>query len=237
LRTPDIKEIMLLGRNNFDIVFLEKYQEFEFFKNFKDNETIIKYSKYPNIKFRYLTVHRSKGLESEAVIIINVNDGNIGFPNKIADDAILKYVLTNKEEYRFGEERRLFYVALTRTRSFVYITTCHNHRSEFVDELIDEFGVPYHYLTNPNYTNEVVNCPRCKTGHLLKRESEFGYFVTCTHYPQCDYHSNHVEILKNPIICRECGDFLLDYKNYKTGHHFLRCANSPKCEHKEEYNK
>ena len=65
----------------------------------------------------YLTVHKSKGLEEENVIIINLTNNKTGFPNKIEDNKILKYVSCKEDKYKYAEERRLFYVAITRTKN------------------------------------------------------------------------------------------------------------------------
>lgn len=223
-RKPDVREIMLIGRNNSDILFIDEYVEFKPITNLKDDTKRFTYTSYPKIQFSFLTAHRSKGLEAEVTIIINVNNGNIGFPNKIADDPILEYVLTRQDTFRYGEERRLFYVALTRTKSFVYITTKHVNHSEFVDELIRTFKVPYLYLSNPHYNNEFVICPRCKTGHLVQRESGYRKFLGCSLYPGCDYAVSDVGILKNPKICPECGGFLVR-KEGSNNKPFLGCSN------------
>lgn len=140
---PEIEKIMILGRNHFDITFIEKEKEFKAYKSYQENTVHISYSKYPKILFEYVTTHSSKGLEADASIIINVNNHTVGFPNKISDDPLLQYVLTKKEEFRYAEERRLFYVALTRTKSLTYITTRDSSMSEFLSELIRESGVPY----------------------------------------------------------------------------------------------
>lgn len=119
------KNILILGRNNFDI---EKY-----FKLNKD-----KCIEYKGINIRYLTIHASKGLEEECVIIINLKDSSIGIPNKIKDSKILNFVNDNLDTYPYEEERRLFYVALTRTKSDVYLLVDKNQPSIFVKELIKD---------------------------------------------------------------------------------------------------
>ena len=86
---------------------------------------------------RYLTVHRSKGLEEETVIILNLEDNDWGFPNKIKDEKILKYILPKKEKYKYAEERRLFYVALTRTKNEVYLLVNKNNKSNFIKEIVN----------------------------------------------------------------------------------------------------
>ena len=84
----------------------------------------------------FRSVHRSKGLEASNVIIINLEDKINGFPNKIINPKILKLVLNTKEYYPFVEERRLFYVSLTRTKNCTYLLCNKNNTSVFIKELI-----------------------------------------------------------------------------------------------------
>ena len=69
------------------------------------------------------------------VIILNLSDELLGFPNKIEDDEVLKLFFKNKEKCLYAEERRLFYVALTRTKNNVYLLTKKYHESIFVNEI------------------------------------------------------------------------------------------------------
>lgn len=118
------KKILILGRNNFDI---NKY-----FNVDKDNNII-----YKNTKIKYLTIHASKGLEEECVVIINLKDDILGIPNKIKNYKILN-IFNNKDLYPFEEERRLFYVALTRSKSDVYLLVDKNNPSIFIKEIIKD---------------------------------------------------------------------------------------------------
>ena len=93
------------------------------------------------MNIRFLTVHASKGLESENVIILNLSDEILGFPNKIEDDEVIKLFFKTKERMLYAEERRLFYVALTRTKNNVYLITKKNHESIFVKEIINKCEV------------------------------------------------------------------------------------------------
>ena len=113
------KTILILGRNNNDI---NNYIE------------LSKLEKFNTVKYK--TVHSAKGLESDVVIIINLEDGITGFPTKIKDSKIIDYVFP-KENYEYAEERRLFYVALTRSKSIVYIIKPHNP-SVFLKEIIKD---------------------------------------------------------------------------------------------------
>ena len=76
------------------------------------------------VKLQFLTAHSSKGLSADNVIIINAKDDVYGFPSKVDDDPVLSLVVVNDNSYTYAEERRLFYVALTRTKkSCLYCDT------------------------------------------------------------------------------------------------------------------
>ena len=107
-------QTLILGRNNNDI------------------------NKLSNIKknMQYMTVHKSKGLEANQVIIINLENSVNGFPSKIKNSEYLKYVTLNENDY--DEERRLFYVALTRTKNSVILLVNKQKPSIFVDELLKQ---------------------------------------------------------------------------------------------------
>ena len=121
--------IMVLGRNNDDVSHILNEN-----MSFVDGEFC--YKKDNNINLNYLTVHRSKGLESDNVIVLNVVDDKLGFPNKLSDDKILRFVTCGKNKILYEEERRLFYVALTRTKNRVYLLTNKNKESIFIKELL-----------------------------------------------------------------------------------------------------
>ena len=124
------KPIMILGRNNNDINLIldEKFE-------LKSNGKII-FKENKNIDLYYLTVHKSKGLEEANVIIINLENKLLGFPSQIVDDKILRFVSCSFEKYPYSEERRLFYVAITRTKNKVYLLVPKNNPSIFIKELI-----------------------------------------------------------------------------------------------------
>ena len=125
--------ILVLGRNNQDInCVLDN-------NHFKINDNQIIYIKNKDIKIKYLTAHKSKGLEEENVILINLENKILGFPNQISDSKILRHVSKNKEKFPYSEERRLFYVALTRTKNNVYLLVPKQNESIFVKELIKDY--------------------------------------------------------------------------------------------------
>ena len=126
----ELKNVLVLGRNNNDIYKIIDNDRLTILNDkiiFKDDESL-------NIKF--LTVHSSKGLEEDDVIILNNIDDVLGFPNKIIENEVLDYIFINKSK---EEERRLFYVALTRSRNKVFLFTIRNKESIFIKELLRDF--------------------------------------------------------------------------------------------------
>ncbi len=92
-------------------------------------------AKEPNA-VRLLTVHKCKGLEAKVVFILNVVKGEFGFPSEIEDPAILDVARgDNGVDNQIEEERRLFYVALTRARDYLYIYTRETSKSDFLNEI------------------------------------------------------------------------------------------------------
>lgn len=130
-----------------------------------------------NLKVEAITAHKSKGLEADYAIVKSVDSGIVGFPCGIADDPIITTLLSEPEQYDNAEERRLFYVALTRARNKIYILSSISRPSPFVKEL-DPGGL----------SNEP--CPDCLTGMLVKKKGKRGDFLGCTNYPYCRYTRN-----------------------------------------------
>ena len=132
------KNILILGRNNKDI-----YKYITSNLSIKDN--IITYkNKDININIKYLTIHRSKGLEEECVVLINLYDDLLGMPCKLKGADILS-LISKQDKYPFEEERRLFYVALTRTKKDIYLI-CPLNLSIFVKEIIHDSKKHIEYL-------------------------------------------------------------------------------------------
>ena len=134
----------------------------------------------------FRTVHGSKGLQEENVILINCEDSKLGFPNKIEDDPLLSLVLSEKDNYPFAEERRLFYVALTRTKTYTYLLVDKNNPSVFINEIINDC----HIINKPVNDNLVkpIKCPSCLSGTMVLREHEGQKFYGCSNYPYCKFY-------------------------------------------------
>ena len=110
-------KVLLLGRTKYDEVLISKGKSLKR----KGCDGLYETEDHPEIVWQFLTVHKSKGLEGDYVILLNVKNDLLGFPNRIVDDPLLGLVLARAEGFEFAEERRLFYVALTRTKNVV----CH----------------------------------------------------------------------------------------------------------------
>lgn len=123
------KNILILGRYQFD---KNKILSNEVIEGI-DNKLI--YKKLKDVKIEYLTVHSSKGLGYDNVILINAINGKMGFPSKIKTNRQLKNLITKDDGIKYAEERRLFYVALTRTKNEIIILTPKNNCSEFIKEI------------------------------------------------------------------------------------------------------
>ncbi|MDO5133711.1 MAG: 3'-5' exonuclease [Eubacteriales bacterium] len=129
--------ILLLGRYNFDGYKLEQTDLFTYRGKGAGRQIISK--KYPFLKITFMTAHASKGLGYDEVIVINGQGGTYGFPSQIEDDPILSLVLREDRSYAYAEERRLFYVAMTRTKNRVYFIAPLQEPSEFLQELLRDY--------------------------------------------------------------------------------------------------
>jgi DNA helicase-4 len=145
------------------------------------------------------------------------------------DDPMLSLLLSDYEEYRFAEERRLFYVALTRTKNEVVLMLPID-TSLFAEEIIIDNDLIF------SSNNEKLNktkCPYCQTGHLLIRNHSTNHnqFLGCSNYPICNQTYNTIDILENSILCTGCkSGFMVK----RTGQFssFLGCTNYPRCNNK-----
>lgn len=141
---PSDKSIFLLGRYSFD----DYYLSFQY-KSVKEGNRFFYF--IGDRKIEFLTVHKSKGLEADYVIILQCNKDTYGFPSMVNDDPVLNYVLTKSDQYPYGEERRLFYVAITRAKTKTYILYDIRFPSVFVDEFLNPEKVTEEsYVKHPN---------------------------------------------------------------------------------------
>lgn len=141
---PADKSIFLLGRYSFDDYYLSfAYQ------SIKENNRF--YYVIGNRKIEFLTVHKSKGLEADYVILLQCNKDTYGFPSLVSDAPVLNYVLTKSDQFPYGEERRLFYVAITRAKIKTMVFYDKRFPSVFVDEFLHPEKISEEsYVKHPN---------------------------------------------------------------------------------------
>lgn len=160
---PSDKSIFLLGRYSFDDYCLSfMYQSIKEGNRF--------YYVIGGRKIEFLTVHKSKGLEADYVILLQCNKDTYGFPSQVSDDPVLNYVLTKSDQFPYGEERRLFYVAITRAKIKTLILYDKRFPSVFVDEFLHPEKVSEEsYVKHPNANKRWT---RGADQFLLKLHSE-----------------------------------------------------------------
>lgn len=129
----------------------------------------------------FLTVHRSKGREADYVILPGMV--NRSFPSLRSDDPVLSLAMPDGDTYPLSEERRLFYVALTRARRSVAMFTLQGKHSPFLDELVKDGAVEVTAISGEAIHEE--RCPVCKVGVFVDRNGPHGAFRSCSSYPLC----------------------------------------------------
>ncbi len=176
---------------------------------------------YPQNTIIFDTVHGSKGKEADFVIVLDVNNAKYGFPSRINDDPLLDLVLPSEEPYKYAEERRLFYVALTRTKNHTFVLYDVDAQSTFIKEITED-KTKYHF--NEFFTKgaesappDYGSCPVCGTGKITMRVMNDGqFFFGCGNYPFCNF---------KPLTCNSCNKAPM----VKNGSYY-HCRN-PKCDH------
>ncbi len=225
-----VASILLIGRYGFDARNLCYSKEFVY----DEKSGKVYSSKYgTTVKLQFLTAHSSKGLSADNVIIINAKDETYGFPSKVDDDPVLNLVVSNDTSCDYAEERRLFYVALTRTKNRVFIVIPEKRPSDFIKELLnDPKSYPNVTLkgtldTDLTVTKVIKNrCPICGFPMQLRWNKNYGLKLwICTNDQEvCGFmtneqHGGELSIQK----CDSCKDGYLIVK--KGRDYFLGCTN------------
>ena len=170
---PQGSSVFLIGRYSFDQKILENNQLLTCKYDIQHGSTKVTYHKRSDLNITFLTAHKSKGLQADYVFIINNKNGRMGFPSKIQDSPILDLLLENSDRYPDAEERRLFYVAMTRAKRKVILVTIKDKKSEFANELISQYA--------EEIKQESFICPKCG-GRLKIRNGKYGEFFGCENY-------------------------------------------------------
>ena len=207
-----------------------------------------------HIPVKFSTIHSAKGREVDYVLVLDLKNDQYGFPSQIEDDPLLELVLPPRRNPAFphAEERRLFYVALTRARRGVYLIADNDQPSEFVVELMRKHPDIAQIGASALARNDAHACPRCG-GWLVESRSRKN--LRCANHPLCGHlaprctacNQGHVLVdagrsvctnnacTSPPRVCPRCGAGILSRKSGPYGP-FLACseywAETP-CNYKE----
>jgi len=209
--------------------------------------------RFTKLSLEYRTVHSAKGAEADYVIVVGLTSASprnvYAFPSEFADDPILDLVLAKKEEVQNAEERRLFYVAVTRAKKQVYLIASGNHPSVFAME-VEKEGYDM-IVDNPRAKRDVL-CPDCGTGVIVNRRGDYGEFYSCSNYPYCAYRPPPCPKCNAGFLrsvgenyqcsddscsfiaskCPRCEDgYLIERMGYSR---FLGCSNYPDCRYTKQ---
>ncbi len=222
--------ILLLGRFNFDGDLLERSGLFEY----QRHGDKIKSIKYPKMDITFMTAHSSKGLGYDDVIIVNGKNETYGFPSKIEDDPVLSFVIKGDRSIDYAEERRLFYVAMTRTKNRVFVVAPEQNPSEFLLEIKNDYrNVRLEGEWNEDYAGGTAKkaCPLCGYPMQLKYKKAYGLrLYICSNEPEvCGFMTNDIRGGKMAIQkCDKCRDGYLIVKHSQKNGYFLGCTNYSK---------
>lgn len=237
---PASSSVYFIGRYSFDAKILDSCSELVcHYDNQKGIVNVI-YHNRPDLKMSFITAHRSKGLQADYVFIINNKAVGLGFPSTIQNDPVIDVLLEGQESYPFAEERRLFYVALTRAKKKTFLLTIEGNESIFAKELEQKY--------EKELKQEKYSCPLCG-GKLERKTGQYGDFYGCSNYRTkgCKYIRNiegtkEVPVTKttnnlseqNALKCPNCGKQLMirtAKKGSNVGEKFYGCSGYPNCKY------
>ncbi len=220
--------ILLLGRFGFDGERLSRSGLFVY----KTRGGKLKSFKYPELDITFMTAHASKGLGYDNVIVVNGRNETYGFPSKIEDDPVLALVIKGDRSIDYAEERRLFYVAMTRTKNRVYFIAPEQNPSEFLLEIKRDYK---NIVLRGNWNEEVENhylgkkrCPVCGYPMQFRYKNAYGLrLYLCTNAPElCGFMTNEYAGGRLSIMkCDQCRDGYLIVRKGRNDQYFLGCTN------------
>ena len=147
-----VNELLKDGINNDEILFLYRRNKMfsPYFNFFKGEGT----------RVQGKTIHASKGLEAKVVFIIGLTEGNGGFPDIWLEDRIFQIIKKANHDVLMEEERRLFYVAITRAKDKLFLITEKGNESSFLKEIPDVFTVrTVNQMTS--VVEKIETCNKC----------------------------------------------------------------------------
>ncbi len=147
-----VKELLEEGLSNDDILFLYRRSKMysPYFFRFKNE----------GVRVQSKTIHAAKGLEAKVVFIIGLTEGNGGFPDIWLEDRIFQVIKKANHDLLLEEERRLFYVAITRAKDKLFLITEKGNESSFLKEIPETFTVKTS-IPIKSVVEKVITCDKC----------------------------------------------------------------------------
>ncbi|MDN2662643.1 UvrD-helicase domain-containing protein [Psychromonas sp. 14N.309.X.WAT.B.A12] len=151
-----------------------------------------------NDNVAFWSFHKSKGLEADYCILIGFSQGKLGFPNDNKDQIVIEALLPMLDEFPHSEERRLFYVGLTRAKKKLYIIGDPSSPSSFIIELLaPKYNINIHSKAFQETYRKIFKCTNCEAGYLKLVNGKFGSFYACSTGKGCK--------VGKARVCSACG--------------------------------
>ena len=196
-RVPADKTVYIISRYSYDVHALASPRIKMEYDQSSDNVTLL----IAGRKIKFMTIHGSKGLEADYVFVLNCNSGLYGFPSLVSDDPVLDYVLSDHEHFEYAEERRVYYVGITRAKVHTVVMYNENTPSPFITEMNSQITI------NPN------PCPWCGVGHriikyegLTKQKTPYKVWgcdnkeANCQYFEREFFNSKYINITGRKYI-------------------------------------
>ncbi|MDH7890759.1 UvrD-helicase domain-containing protein [Bifidobacterium catenulatum] len=182
-KLPKTASVLLLGRYRSDINLMIRCDQSGLF-SIDQSTGNIRFLEKPDMDIRFMTAHASKGLQRDFVFLLCCSGGLKGFPSTIPEEPLLGLLLPEVERMPHAEERRLFYVAMTRCRKKLFFVVDQSRPSRFMYELHDRIC--------PNIFRGVKlppQCPNCGEALRLRHAGSdpSRKFYGCIGFPNCRY--------------------------------------------------
>ena len=182
-KLPKTASVLMLGRYKSDLNLLSRNDR-DGLLQIDEHSSKITFLEKPDMDIEFMTAHKSKGLQRDFVFLLCCSGGLKGFPSAIPEEPLLGLLLPEVERMPHAEERRLFYVAMTRCKKKLFFVVDQTRPSRFMYELHDRIC--------PNIFRGVKlppQCPNCGEALRLRHAGSdpSRAFYGCTGFPNCRY--------------------------------------------------
>jgi len=219
------REVFILGRKNAD---------------FADIKPRLLMDNRDDLSINKSTIHKAKGLESDIVVLLGLEGGIKGFPNKTGDDPLISTFLPKEDLFEDSEERRVMYVAMTRAKEMIFFVNKLHNRSEFADEVINTCKDLNIKFNEDIFNQGIKPCPECRERgnkgfmQVMKNRGNKTLFLGCNFYFSLD-DKLKCGYTENVVPCSNCKNKGKDSELsvVEVGEkHMIICKT---CDHSEEF--